>query len=1829
MSHDAAHGRHSVSPPSSGRSSPVPRATRRVVEDGLYKADKSLKRYAANIERVLSTWEIAPEEWADYIAFLGRLLKAIQTHPKDAPILPHSDAISTRLAQCLNPALPSGVHQKSLELYHYIFTTFGNDYIASHLHELLPGLSSVLSFASLTVRPGLYSLFEDHIVALSPSDLRPALKSLILGLLPALEEENSEDFERAFGILQSFEESFAPTFKSDDLTQESDGYFWQCLFLAVVSSPSRRQGALNFLSRKLPKLGRDPAASSAGPDKIRLSREAQRIISPEPGLLVRCFICSLSDPQILIQRGFLDLLVTHLPLDSIVLQEKIGSDDLDRLVTAATQVLLRRDMSLNRRLWSWFLGPEPKDQPDASQPSSPTISRESSQESEPSAQLRYFSRNGQASLKRCILSMLQSPRMEPSWRARPFRICLSLMDRWEIGGLLIPEVFLPAMKSLHTYSLNAPSNDVADVVRSASLFFDGVEASLIWERLMGVLRDAFERGQPAGPALQLYQWIINSFNVKDEEMLNIHIPHAILYLLSSFDPANFASKSRQQILTLLSQMLEIVPARVFKSSGDHERNVRKHGPSETAGDDKIRRAIAKYYRGDEPSTGKPTAPYDSAEVLSLIIPRIVSILEKALSTLDSELCAQSTALFMDLLSKKEGGVSLHGARLRETLTKTLCATSGSTSATPFPIISSTIMLMTMLRSQTSSEDYFSESQASQLTVALSSRLWEYFSPEKPKYHVEATKALWQLEDFAFPGDALAATLTGLVRNRGEAIDQAEATRRFCVLWNHSITTGGSKSGTLRRGSAISVLSDAKQHSRSLQVLERPLLLIIDQLEDPELPAFDVVKSWLDGLHSLDQVLVLLFRNLSELRLSVFENRDPGEQQEKRRRDGDIRGVEYVLSLFQNILTHDSEWTWQCLSRILVTGSTAEEEHDGFASLTETCLALLCNERHRSKSLDRRLISILELLLNSPAAVELKPLDLDTILLDRLVACIEGDLVSLQGGILRLVQAALKLRLPKSEAEQQPTTTHRGSSSNSPKRNSTAPYPRPTTSASVTSPSPTPPPQLFKCLRLGFSSPATRYHLDQWLAFLADVLPNFADAIFSNLLPLIECFCQQLRKNHEEMLMLSKKGGSAKAVAPEAVAMSLLDGLEMLLDRAYECLVSEAVSEPPPKENEAKQSFLTNVTSGVFKSEGPPSRTSTSNNRLTVILAFQDSIRVALRMWIWASKPSTASDLDDSSSATTAYNALRVRNKTRHLLEQIFSVEPLESLEVLIAHWCFAGEDTDAHSALSILQVMQVSRPKNVVPATLNALGTRTNPGSIPTSRTSSLTLDLSPSDIATFFSAYLDSTEDDAMDEIWQDCITFSKDVLANPLPYRQILPHLLSIILLLAEKLNNTNFGEQRKMRRELTDIFQRLLSATFTALPSGYIAELAAEDALQNGDTASRHARIAHSMTLIPVLNRVVGKIDLILDTQERIGASVNTITASLLVPTFHARSFPKNVNDDVLTLVTSMTRKAPSAKSWKKEISEAFNDPRLLSSAPAVMINGWFPVLHQWSLYDKERMPELLARLAPPSGAGIMFGVGASAARLEADRKTQFNLRRICILLLASPEDTYVAHLRPIEEKLAELFEASRSSSPSAAIRAELFMLCRSLALSVSTMHLSPLWPIINDRLQSALTSLLPNSQNANDFNNLSLLQACKLLDLLIALSPDEFQLHEWLYITDTVDAVYQPADWNSAALSDQVAEVLGSTTADDNLITATPNTSASAGRRRALLADDLPVDKDDIKALPKEEFVRAVLRPFLSQLSIHAYESVYSMDSLDADALKRDLLNDLLDLGSIVE
>jgi hypothetical protein len=1752
------------------------------------------------------------------------LLKAIQSHPKGVVFLPHSEAVASKLAQCLNPALPSGVHQKALEVYAYIFTTFSSDYLASHLDDYLPGLSPVLSFASLSVRPGLYVLFEEHITALPRSKLRPALKSIILALLPAIEEETAEDFDRAFAIIQGLEAKFTLHGNEQHSGEEShDGFFWQCMFLSVITSPSRRQGALHYMARQLPRLATQ--VHESGNQKLLL-KEAEAVVSPEPGLLIRCFSAGLSDPQSLTQRGFLDLLVSHLPLHSQVLK-RTEERDLHRLVAAAVEILLRKDMSLNRRLWSWFLGPDSRDHGDQT-PSSPKPAQAQLSDHSSSSQFEYFEANGKGPLQRVVLDMFASEIETPAQLARPFRICLSLMDRWEIGGLLVPRIFLPALQAVYKYSLRASVQEVDEVLRSASLFFDGVEASLIWATFISILQSAFDGGAEAIGRLQLLKWVLGKFNVRDEEMITVHVPMALLYLsnlLENIEPTHGDDSVSELGIDIGETLLKLLPPRTLAQE-EQPVVAAQHGP-----DIDVRRTVITFYRDSHQASDKVKLPVARHILVQLLLDHSVKLAAKALRLGSDVILRQVVPLLQELLVKATETASDAIDELVQTLeTRLVSSRTEGAQSVSFPALSAIVSLLGTLVTT----NRIPTESASKLEPQLTECLWHHLSPASPKYHVEAVKMLWHMERVVTPQDAIQVSLLYLMRTRdGQtgspafAID-AENIRRFGVLWTHSLpaqsTSKTGAFGLMRRGSAMPNTLDAAQAARRLHILAEPLLLVLDLLHDPSSPAYDAARRWLSVLPGLDLVFHTLFQRL-EASFANDAKSDPDADFPMRWSGDRRRSLCETIGLFRLLLSCGNDWTWDTFSRIDVIAS--EQDFSAPFALARTCAQLLSTKRPSDASLDRAIIALLDVLVSGPIAPELRALSIDSILMDRLLDSLKSDDHELEGVLLEIIPKAVKVRLSTEVSESPSETRNRASFSLSrPARLSPKP------NGTTTSPSalPSPPPQLLQCLHNGFASTGSRLQLDLWLRFLSSILPVFADAIFASLIPLVDVVCRQLDMLSAELLALAQSDNAGKTISPDAGSLGLLEALEMILARAYDCLLAESAGAETPDKPAPPKGFLGNVAAGVFRSDGPPSKTVQANSRLTVILAFQDAIRICAKMWSWSMHPTDAKHGDQGCAATTAYSALRVRNKTRHLLEQIFSVEPLESLEVLIAHTQAVDSTQDAATALSLLHVMHDSRPKNVIPAILDALCSRTNPTTLPPSRQSSQTVDLTAVDVARFLLDYLESIEDDATDEIWADCVAFLRDVLSNPLPYRQVLALLLSVVHLLAQKVTNTNFGAQRKMRRELGDIFQRLLAAALTTMPSYQVVDSSVEASDLESHRTTGTGKPQRASSLTSVLAGVVCDLEVILETSERTTAAVNSISSSLIAPIFHSKAFPANVSKDVLGLLLEMQKKAPNAKTWRKEVADTFNDPRLLATGPRLMEQGWHPILHQWTLRDNERMPELLSRLTPPSSAGIMFGVGASAARLDADRKTQLNLRRICLLLLASPKDAWVGYLRDFEEKIVELSSATESSSPSATIKSELFMLCRALTLCLSQHQLAPLWATINESLRAALVSLTAGQSSSQAFTNLGLLQACRLLDQLVALRPDEFQLHEWLYVTDTIDAVYRPENWESTALADHVSVTLRSNDIDDNdaqvqrsaVQSAAPNSSR-------LLLDSAAIDGGDVKAMDRDDFAKMVLRPFLGQLSIHAYEDVYSMEPPDSDACRRALLEDLLDVHTIVE
>jgi len=202
---------------------------------------------------------------------------------------------------------------------------------------------------------------------------------------------------------------------------------------------------------------------------------------------------------VLVQRSTLDLLLYVFPIHCCHLTQS----DTVKVLTAAIGVVLRRDMSLNRRLYAWLIGTDANGVPiniianAAAEPGS--LER---QDSEPN--MEYFDKHSKTFLIQAVKISLSSDVDEghkSSLKLRPFKILMSLLDKPEIGSAILEDIFLDVLRCIYrecvtktsdqcgkpkiSQSSSQKSDDavttISEAVKNANLLLGSLEPSFIWQ----------------------------------------------------------------------------------------------------------------------------------------------------------------------------------------------------------------------------------------------------------------------------------------------------------------------------------------------------------------------------------------------------------------------------------------------------------------------------------------------------------------------------------------------------------------------------------------------------------------------------------------------------------------------------------------------------------------------------------------------------------------------------------------------------------------------------------------------------------------------------------------------------------------------------------------------------------------------------------------------------------------------------------------------------------------------------------------------------------------------------------------------------------------------------------------------------------------------------------------------------------------------------------------------------------------------------------------------------------------------------------------------------
>jgi hypothetical protein len=218
--------------------------------------------------------------------------------------------------------------------------------------------------------------------------------------------------------LEEFVEAAEPTF------------FYSCLWECTLACVSIRLPAFIFANSHFTK---------------KKSMEDQiYFMGSNIDVLIQALCSSVQDSSVLVQRSALDFLLIGFPLHN----SQLTRPDMIKVITATIKVVLRRDMSLNRRLYGWVLGTDANGQPlqfpqpaelGSLYPSAANPARHQRQDSistiNSETELGYFNVYSRENLilgiKGCILESAEGDSVAEGKpiNLRPFRILISLLDK--------------------------------------------------------------------------------------------------------------------------------------------------------------------------------------------------------------------------------------------------------------------------------------------------------------------------------------------------------------------------------------------------------------------------------------------------------------------------------------------------------------------------------------------------------------------------------------------------------------------------------------------------------------------------------------------------------------------------------------------------------------------------------------------------------------------------------------------------------------------------------------------------------------------------------------------------------------------------------------------------------------------------------------------------------------------------------------------------------------------------------------------------------------------------------------------------------------------------------------------------------------------------------------------------------------------------------------------------------------------------------------------------------------------------------------------------------
>ncbi|KNZ76347.1 Protein dopey [Termitomyces sp. J132] len=1601
------------------------RASERAVAQQAFASDPKYKKFTQQVEKCLNSFD-SVHEWADFIAFLKQLLKTFQSYMQFKDI-PRKLIVSKRLSQCLNPALPTGVHQRALDVYLHILSVLGPEGLLADLPIWSSGLFPFFEYAATSVKPTLLNLFDIHYLPLQ-SGLRPVMKSFILALLPGLEEETSEFFDKVLNLLDRLSGTVSPSF------------FFQNIWLVMLTTPIARGTSLNYLARRLPRLNAD--------------EDTTEVVGKDIGLMIRAFAAALEDENLLVRRGALDLLLQSLRVDSTAVR-KAQVEDRVILMRAATGVVLRRDLSLNRRLYTWLLGSDEKSE----------------------HQIEYLKTH----VLDLVYSTLKSEMFAPSGEyseSRPFKIFISLLDKWEIGAAISQVLVYDAFKAIKNL-IDHPSDGGEDVTMTASTLYEAIEPHILWKQLLTVTFSEITGDRNDIEAIRMIQFLLKTFS-QDDEIQTIHLPiifAAILDLIDirvQGDISCLSSPLIKEALLLQEEVLRHVPHSALMQRPNLT------GPIETKRTTQRPYLFACSFYGVDPIAIPESLPNSFAVPFVSAFENLATITRRCAQKLITscsdivvlrEVFSLSLLLLDRLSSRLTTSVTLrwnpddwlqvilegleHELANFTTVDRTvslIIALHQNTNLVPRPLIDNRPTMIKMV-----------------------TKLLKYLRADYVVYHVRAVNLIWSLEiatTHSHVESIIAQTMTS-----PEYQNINESYEAFGVLWR--LTEDNLLPGFRFKVPMMIVLETLKSDDPSLRRIGetwmrcslRSYLRVLDPI------LFELLDPTIRRILSVAKV------NGREIQIFLYEC--PFDQ----------RYTNHLLDLLLSIIRFGG----QGFAKTTKATTIQRSHHAGLIQRVEACGMFDTNASY----LDALVEIVLRFIQSEPnlswtptmhsnnVIIQSTAVDLlqavvargdvdgitdgiEAIIVGKLYLCVHWHRLDLQNKLLHLLHSLISASTSRDVASRQAMHRRDGSGPSSASGHDIESEPRQYSVNSL----------LIQTLVDGIVVRTNRPVLQHWLDFILMAIPQFQPAL-------------QAVDIHTASSQAQDFARDFSSSVTDAEMIMLLNGLErmILLSLAYTMETSSTEEESIPQDKAGiENSGLLGYVSNVFGSESTQQITDeTLTARSPAYRSLDEGIRVLYLLWATLSwnTPSTWSSKDDSLSLV--YNRTRIR--CCRVLEHLFRVQPVEVFESVVDCW-----RASLDAAFELVDVL-VASAQNAVHMICESISCRIS-GINERNRKQAINPHLTEGVLFNFLERYLRRLEGPIAIQVWSRFLQLIKDIVGSTRDFKIHNFAALSCLTALSEKVSQTTAMEDRRIRKELQDNFGKLLDSNVMFVGRSYdqgswIRRTTKESLTNNGRNSpipvqdykneerqdvntlvpSDPAKSGDSTELISKINDFVASSVLpnlrkfLMDNDKIISACSNIIYY-VVNPAMRGRARPLDLDSTVLAIIQGMAKIPSAIKAWKIPVTELLNDNRLFNCT-ASAAELWIPIVKILFDADKAAFPELLSKVATAPSANIFTN------REYEMLLRSLNVRRLSFILFAGEKNHFLTQLPTIQEKLVDIFR--NVTAP--IVQCEVLLCIRVLLCRLSPHNMTSFWPVLLMELNTDWRSFNDGANGATTPNLLT--------------------------------------------------------------------------------------------------------------------------------------------------